>query len=117
MGQFHNDFDELKGEIWAYKSIFNGKKCYIDMLTNEEGKYAIHNRAKGVSLDTIDKLANEIYNGDKFKLYDDLFNEKKINFDLLTTKPRFKNNKNRQISNCLKFTRTLSFKGNKNIVN
>ena len=43
LGQFHNDFDELKGEVWAYKSIFNGKKCYIDMLTNEEGKYAIHN--------------------------------------------------------------------------
>ena len=116
LGQFHNDFNELN-ESWAYQSIFNGKKCYIDMLTNEEGKYAIHNRAKGVSLDTIDKLANEIYNGDKFKLYDDLFNEKKINFDLLTTKPGFKNNKNRQISNCLKFTRTLSFKGNKNIVN
>ena len=36
LGQFHNDFDELN-DSWAYKSIFNGKKCYIDMLTNEEG--------------------------------------------------------------------------------
>ena len=115
LGQFHNDFDELDGEVWAYQSIFNGKKCYIDMLKNDNGKEAIHNRAKGVSLDTIDKLANDKYNGDKFKIYDELFNEKSITFDLLTTKPRFKNNKNRQISNCSKFKRTLCFKGKQNI--
>ncbi len=87
------------------------------MLTNEEGKYAIHNRAKGVSLDTIDKYANDNLNGDKYEVYNKLFNEEKLTFDLLTTKPRFKNNKNRQISNCSKFSRALSFKGVKNIIN
>ena len=64
------------------------------MLTNEEGKYAIHNRAKGVSLDTIYKYADDNLNRDKYKVYDKLFNEEKLIFDLLTTKPRFKNNKN-----------------------
>ena len=49
------------------------------------------------------------------KVYDELFNEKRIDFDLLLTKPRFKNNKNRQISNCPKFTRGLIFKGKQNI--
>ena len=117
LGQFHNDFDELDGEVWAYKSIFNGKKCYIDMLKNDNGKYAIHNRAKGVSLDTIDKYANDNLNGDKYKVYKKLFNEEKLTFDLLSSQVRFKNdNKKRQVSTCSKFIRTLSFKGKKNII-
>ena len=51
------------------------------MLTNEEGKYAIHNRAKGVSLDTIDKYTNDNLNGDKYEVYNKLFNEEKLTFD------------------------------------
>ena len=115
LGQFHNDFDELTGEVWAYKSIFCGKKCYIDMLMNDKGEEAIHNRAKGVSLDTINKVAKEKYNDNKYNLYKDLVNGIKIDFDMLTTKACMKNNKQRQVTNCSKFTRGLSFKGDVNI--
>ena len=132
LGQFHNDFDELTGEVWAHNSIFCGKKCYIDMLMNDKGEYAVHNRAKDVSLNTIDKVAKDKYkdkyidkdeyknneskflNQAKYDLYKDLYNEIKIDFDMLSTQARFKNNKNRQISNCPKFTRGLLFKGIKN---
>ncbi len=120
LGQFHNDFDELKGEVWAYKSIFNGKKCYIDMLKNDKGDEAVHNRAKGVSLDAIDKYAKDNYkdiilNEAKYITYERLFDEEKIDFNMLLTQPRFKNNKNRQVTTCSKFTRGLKFTGKKNI--
>ena len=67
-------------------------------------------------MDTIDKYANDNLNGDKYEVYNRLFNEEKLTFDLLTTQSRFKNNKNRQISNCSKFSRSLSFKGVKNLI-
>ena len=35
MGQFHSDFDELEDSC-AYQSIFNCKKCYIDMLVDDK---------------------------------------------------------------------------------
>ena len=85
------------------------------MLMNDKGEYAIHNRAKGVSLDTIDKVAKDKYNDNKYDLYNDLINENKIEFDMTTTKPRFKNNKNRQMSTCPTFKRNLQFKGKINI--
>ena len=85
------------------------------MLTNDKGEYAIHNRAKGVSLDTIDKVANDKYNNNKYDLYYDLINENKIEFNMSSTKPRFKNNKNRQISTCPTFKRNLQFKGKINV--
>ena len=89
------------------------------MLTNDKKEYAVHNRSKGVSLETIDKVAKEQYNDKgiksiaeaKYELYNDLINENKIEFDMSTTKPRFKNNKNRQISSCPTFKRNLQFKG------
>ena len=34
---------------------------------------------------------------------------------MLLTQPRFKNNKNRQVTTCSKFTRGLKFTGKKNI--
>ena len=111
LGQFHNDFDEVENG-YAYKSIFNGKKCYIDMLKNDNGEFGIHYRMKGVSLDCVKLKAN----GDLFKLYDDLFNEKSIKFNLLATAPRFKSTKDRKISNQDKFERNIKFIGVKNYV-
>ena len=55
MGQFHIDFNmkNAEGEIYATKSIFLGKKCYIDKLQsiNKEGKIIndYHYRMKGVN--------------------------------------------------------------------
>ena len=111
LGQFHNDFDEV-ADGYAYKSIFNGKKCYIDMLKNDRNEYGIHYRLKGVSLDCVKLQAN----GDLFGLYNELFEEKTINFDLLATAPRFKTSKDRKITNQAKFERNISFKGLQNYV-
>ena len=114
LGQFHSDFDELENS-WAYKSIFCGKKCYVDMLTNETGKEAVHRRAKGVTLTAIDKMAKEQYGGDIFKLYQDMADEHKKVYDMKQSKACLKNNKNRQVSTCPTFSRGLLFKGSKNI--
>ena len=117
--QFHNDFDELKDKYaYAYQSIFNGKKCYIDMLTDTNGNKAIHNRCKGVTLEAIDKLAKDKYNNDKYEVYNDLYNNKALTFDLKEVRACFKtNNKNRQVSTIDNFKRTIKFDGEGNIVN
>ena len=140
MGQFHNDFDELE-DSWAYQSIFNCKKCYIDMLIDDKWKTAIHKRAKCITLTTLDKIATDnliddeyktIYKelfdeefNDKikpyisdelFKIYDELFNEKALTFDLKSVRACFKNNNIRQITTCSSFKRKLSFKCKKNVV-
>ena len=59
LGQFHNDFDEVE-DGYAYNSMFCGKKVYIDMLKNDDGEYGVHYRMKGVSLNTVVKVAKEL---------------------------------------------------------
>ena len=63
LGQFHSDFAEIdKGhESSAIKSIFCGKKTYIDMLSNDLGSIAFHVRMKGVKQDVIAITANELF--------------------------------------------------------
>ena len=85
------------------------------MLENKDGLKAIHNRAKGVSLDTIDKYANDNLNGDKYEVYNKLFNEEKLTFDLLTTKPRMKDTKDRRKINVKEFKRKVKFEGKINV--
>ena len=51
-----------------------------------------------------------------FKIYDELFNEKTLTFDLKSDRACFKNNNIRQITTCSSFTRKLSFKGKKNVM-
>ena len=95
------------------------------MLKNDDGEYSVHYRMKGVSLNTVSKVANDNYAGanseDKlFKLYYELYDGKKINFNLLSTAPRFKNTKrDRTVINCNKFERGVSFNKDikRNIVN
>lgn len=85
--QFHTDFD-LKGsadEIIATKSIFLGKKSYMDVLESKNEKGEIikghHIRLKGIT------EAGLIYEADKYKdtfegLYTELSEGKEINFCL-----------------------------------
>ena len=63
------------------------------MLENKAGENGIHYRLKGVSLDTVAKVAKDSYNNNLFELYHDMYNGKKINFNLLSTGPSFKYNK------------------------
>ena len=80
MGQFHTDFDSniLKGDIYSKCFIALGKKCYLDVLTDDSGKEDFHIRMKGVSGDSVKYHAE----GDIKKLYDRLYNDEAIPFDL-----------------------------------
>ena len=108
MGQFHSDFDSgiLKGKnINAKQSIFLGKKCYLDVLTDgESDDVDYHIRMKGCSQDSIyywceknDKtlldLYTCLYEGESVEL-DQTCDGLKIKFDYtkdfgVMTKPDF----------------------------
>ena len=105
LGQFHNDFDEVENG-YAYKSIFVGKKMYVDMLKNEKNEQGIHYRMKGVNLDCV-KLYSEENNLSIFDIYNKLYNNDEITFDLLKAKPCFKMNDNQTVTNLLNFERTI----------
>ena len=113
LGQFHNDFDELKDKLaYAYASIFNGKKCYIDMLKDTKGNEAVHYRAKGVTLNAVAKLAKDKYDNDIYEVYNELYNNKTLTFDLKEVRACIKtNNKNRQASTFDNFKRNIKFIG------
>lgn len=132
MGQFHSDFESeiLKGEIYACESVFLGKKCYIDKLTDGETTddqgnliYDYHVRMKGMNKRGIIHRANEVpddlpddvtkedYGGDLMKVYKDLYEGKKIEFDLCGggQMPTFDYQSNGTISSKMKFTRKVQF--------
>ena len=64
LGQFHTDFaniDNNAGMPVAIKSIFLGKKSYIDMLTDDKNNIAFHARMKGITPNAIVNKANEMF--------------------------------------------------------
>jgi hypothetical protein len=115
MGQFHSDFS-LDGcnNIKAVRSIFLGKKCYIDELQGKDDDGKIHTdyhiRMKGIPnsciLFTADKLKKSV-----FELYEDLAVGKKIKFDLTEDgkKANFKYNNNSSVSTLKEFQRVICF--------
>ena len=105
LGQFHNDFDEVENG-YAYKSIFVGKKMYVDMLKNDENKEGIHYRMKGVNLDCV-KLYAEENNIEIYDIYNKLYNGETLTFDLLKAKPCFKMNDNQTVTNLTTFERSI----------
>lgn len=95
LGQFHIDFSmkhngkTVNNEIYAVKSLFLAKKCYIDLLesTDENGNKinGLHYRLKGMTTAGIEHSA-EKFGGDIFKLYEHLIN----NEMLMTLNPKDK---------------------------
>ena len=110
LGQFHNDFDEV-ADGYAYKSVFVGKKMYVDLLKNDKGETGIHYRMKGVNLDCV-KLYAEEHNCEIFDVYNKLFNGETLTFDLLKAKPCFKMNNNQTVSNQKEFKRSIKATSN-----
>jgi len=116
LGQFHSDFD-LPGckNIVCTKSIFLGKKCYIDELqgTNKNGEKetGYHIRMKGIPEKVIDYTYKKLGYKNPFQMYEALYNGKSITFDLTNdgTKANFKFNKNYTIHTVLDFKRTIRF--------
>lgn len=117
LGQFHSDF-ELGGckDVYASRSIFLGKKCYIDELkgTDEktgEEKTGFHIRMKGIPNRCIYYACDKLGYATPFELYKDLMNGKPIMFDLTNggTKVNFKMNSNYTVNTLGFFQRVLSF--------
>ena len=136
LGQFHSDFQCIGDSTvmpHAIRSLFVGKKTYIDMLKDTTtNKIAFHCRAKGIPTDVLVKTANKKYpdtnhcilkNGlvypltdvegksySIFKLYEELYEGKEIEFNLCEgNAPCFDMKSNFSIETKNKFTRTLKF--------
>jgi hypothetical protein len=88
LGQFHSDFASIDGsESFAIRSIFSGKKIYIDKLSNENELIAYHVRMKGVRNDCIGLTANLLHPGlDPVEFRNGLFYQNGI-----LVNPRLKN--------------------------
>lgn len=117
LGQFHIDFelDGAKTEtIYAEKSIFLGKKCYIDCLVGKDDNgneiRGHHIRMKGVPNYSIEYEA-ERKGCSVYELYEKLYDGEDVEFDLLCggKKSNFKFNKNMSIYNVKDFKRVISF--------
>ena len=112
LGQFHTDFS-LSGasDVHATKSIFIGKKCYVDFLEGVSKSQTIlkgeHIRLKGVPYNSVIDAAK--LNGNIEQVYMDLYNGEEVTFNLLAGSVRFKRNKDYSYSNVLEFNRSVSF--------
>ena len=114
LGQFHSDFDSdiLEGDITAKRSIFLGKKCYIDELIGSESgdKIDYHIRLKGIPNASILDYA---YNNNitPYEIYEKLLNKEEILFDMTCggKKINFKFHNDMTISTLDEFNRKISF--------
>ena len=107
LGQFHIDFNmkdkegnDRQGkdeEIYATKSVFLAKKCYLDKLESrdEEGNIIndYHYRMKGITKEGILHQAKQYKNGIE-GLYEDLAKGTKIEFNLM---PYDKDNESQKV--------------------
>ena len=88
LSQFHSDFklQGAKKEVVSVKSIFLGKKSYVDVLQSENDKGEIitgyHLRMKGISESALQYASETKFKGDYFKLYESLSNGNEQKFIL-----------------------------------
>jgi hypothetical protein len=112
MGQFHTDFSSeiLKGTLISKESIYLGKKSYVDVLTDETGEIDYHVRMKGINRQSIDFYCKN-NNITILDLYKQLYNGKKITFDLACNGAKccFQFNNDMTIQSLLKFEREVHF--------
>jgi hypothetical protein len=123
LGQFHSDFD-LNGcsNVVATRSIFLGKKCYIDELegtdSNGNKQVGYHIRMKGIPESSIHYVVEHSKNAEGelryknvFELYEDLYQGNAVHFDLTNggSKANFKFNKDYTIDTLSMFTRKIQF--------
>ena len=116
MGQFHSDFD-IKGceNITARRSIFLGKKSYIDELvgTNDKGEEVVdyHIRMKGIPNSCLLYASKKYGYANVFDLYEALYNGKSIEVDLTNdgAKANFRYNPDYSCETLSIFKRTMCF--------
>ncbi|EDR21767.1 hypothetical protein, conserved [Entamoeba dispar SAW760] len=110
MGQFHSDFPTVKGkESWAIKSIFLGKKCYLDVLSNIDDDIDYLIRMKGIPKDIIKKRAEESFGGNVIDLYEYLYYGGILSFDLSEGGPHFVFERDFTVKTLSSFKRTIKF--------
>ena len=76
-------------------------------MLNDNGEIGYHYRMKGIPQNAIKNKANKQFNGDLMALYKHLYDGHTLKFDLTESKPCFKMNKDRTVSNIKSFTRTV----------
>ncbi len=124
MGQFHSDFPTVGGIMpIAKRSIFCGKKCYIDELHGET-EVAYHVRMKGIPLSVVVNKANEMYSGSAYigtdglvyngnvvyRLYEELYNGTVMDMDLANgDSPCFERGKAFSVRTKDSFVRSIHF--------
>lgn len=93
MGQFHSDFNGIKGSIHtrSVHLITLGKKCYVDHLehTMPDGskQFTNHIRMKGISTESVNLLAAQRFNNNPLELFYNLLDcTKRMEFNLLAPK-------------------------------
>ena len=104
MSQFHTDFDlkGSEGEIYAFESIFLGKKSYLDLLACDGNDVTgSHIRCKGIP--------SKLLEDDTYQKYIDLYNGKTLRFDLSEVCPININSKTQKITKRQNFYRNISF--------
>lgn len=110
MGQFHIDFPLVKGkEPVSKRSIFLGKKAYLDCLCNDDGDRQYFIRMKGVPEDVIINTCDDM-NISVEELYERMYEGSEVDFNLLNSdKPKFDFTKDFQIMVREKFSRKIKF--------
>lgn len=110
MGQFHSDFPLINGkEAVSKKSIFLGKKCYIDYLINEDGETMNFIRMKGIPSKCVENAAKDL-GVEVYDLYAAMYDGEEIEFDLLSNNlPSFEYEKAFGIKLRESFKRVLKF--------
>lgn len=112
LGQFHSDFELLptSKDVISKEAYFIGKKCYVDLLEDQDGNNGYHIRLKGIPNTSIKDVANKEYKGDVIALYKDLYEGKEITFDLLANyQIKFEYLHNMTIKNKTSFLRRVKF--------
>jgi hypothetical protein len=116
LGEFHSDLkiEGAKNTI-SIGSVFVAKKCYIHKTqgiskTTGEIMQGFHFKMKGASSESVQKLADELYGGDLFKLYNGFLTGATFHFDLLAGgKVSFTLNKDLTYTSKKEFYREISF--------
>lgn len=116
MGQFHSDFD-LPGcaDIYASRSIFLGKKSYIDELKgvdeNNNIKTGYHIRMKGIPNSCIEYTTKQLKLNTPFELYEKLLSGQEVLFDLTEgcNKSNFEFTKDYKVYTKSEFNRKIKF--------
>ena len=109
-GQFHPDFPLIGSSSMpiSVESYFIGKKTYCDKLIDSEGNVGYHLRMKGIPNETLWYVINTRYDSDPLKLYEDIFQDKKVVFDLCQDRVQFKMDKSMNIHSLDHMYRTIT---------